>query len=229
MIPKKIHYCWFGYGEKPAKVKKCIASWKKYCPSYEIIEWNENNVDIHKNPYMEKCYVEKKYAFLTDYLRLIVIEEYGGIYLDTDVELIKPLDFLLVNQAYIGFETSKLVNTGMGFGSVAHGKMVRAMLEEYQPLLDGTQGVTGCPILNTNALVKLGMKKNGMLQKLSSFTVYPIDWFNPYDDPTGRLQKTDNTVSIHWFSKTWMPKRTVVRSILTKPLHRLQYWLKQRG
>lgn len=229
MIPKKIHYCWFGYGEKPAKVKKCIASWKKYCPSYEIIEWNESNVDIHKNPYLEKCYDEKKYAFLTDYLRLVVIEAYGGIYLDTDVELIKPLDFLLENQAYIGFETSELVNTGMGFGSIAHGEMVRAMLEEYKPLLDGTQGVIGCTILNTKALVKLGMKKDGTFQELSAFTVYPIDWFNPYDDPTGRLQKTDNTVSIHWFSKTWMTKGTVLRSNLTKPLHRLQHWLKQRG
>ena len=221
-IPKKIHYCWFGNGEKPAKVKKCIKSWKLYCPSFEIVEWNESNIDIHQNPYMERCYNEKKYAFLADYVRLVVVEKYGGIYLDTDVELLKPLDELLENQAYIGFETIIFVNTGMGFGSVAHGSMIKAMLKEYDPLLDGKHDVIGCPILNTQALVKLGMIQDGTLQHLSVCTVYPIDWFNPYDDPTGTLKRTENTVSIHWYAKSWLSKGTVFRSYLTKPLHRFQ-------
>lgn len=222
MIPKIIHYCWFGYGEKPKLAQKCIVSWKKFCPDYKIIEWNESNVDIHENPYMEMCYNSRKYAFLADYVRLVVVEKYGGVYLDTDVQLLDSLDSLLENQGYIGFETTSAVNTGMGFGSVAHGMMVQTMLREYDQLLDGQQGVIGCPILNTDALIKLGMKQNGSFQKLPACTVYPVEWFNPYDDPTGVLNKTKNTVSIHWYAKTWMSKGTVLRSYLTKPIHRLQ-------
>ena len=101
MIPKVIHYCWFGGNELPEKAKSCIESWKKYCPDYEIIEWNETNTDINMNPYTTMCYEQKKYAFLTDYIRLIVIQEYGGIYMDTDVEIINNLDSLLENEAYL--------------------------------------------------------------------------------------------------------------------------------
>lgn len=222
MIPKKIHYCWFGYGEKSRLAEDCIKSWHKYCPDYEIIEWNESNVDIHENSYMEMCYNNKKYAFLADYVRLVVVERYGGIYMDTDVQLLGSLNKLIENQAYIGFETTSFVNTGMGFGSVAHGKMVQTMLQEYDQLLDGQHGIIGCPILNTEALVKLGMKRDGSFQKLLECTIYPIEWFNPYDDSTGVLNKTKNTVSIHWYAKTWMSKGTVLRSYLTRPLHRLR-------
>lgn len=226
MIPKIIHYCWFGKNEKSRNVKKCISSWKKYCPDYEIIEWNEENFDILYNEYTKKCYIEHKYAFLTDYIRLLVLEKYGGIYFDTDVELCKNLDFLLDTSAYIGFETNQYVNTGMGVASEPHGKMIKLMLEEYQPLLDGQHGVIGCPILNTQALLKLGLKQNGKLQKLADVTVYPIEWFNPYDDATGILRKTPNTVSIHWYSKSWMSKYKVIRSYFTKPIHRIQNWMK---
>lgn len=226
MIPKKIHYCWFGGNEKPKAVEKCIASWHKYCPDYEIIEWNEDNFDVNQNPYMKYCYENKKWAFLSDLARLLVVNEQGGIYFDTDVELVRNPDFLLDSPAFIGFETEQYVNTGMGFGSEPHGIMVKSMIEEYEPLLDGQHGVIGCPILNTKAMVKLGLKQNGQLQHLPAATVYPIDWFNPYDDPTGVLKKTENTVSIHWFSKSWMGKGQIVRSHLTKPLHRLQKLLR---
>lgn len=226
MIPKKIHYCWFGKNPLPEKAEKCIASWKKYCPDYEIIEWNENNIDVFLNDYTKMCYQERKFAFLTDYVRLVVMEKEGGIYLDTDVELCKNLDFLLDTPAYIGFETNKYVNTGMGFGSEPESTVVKAMLAEYDPLLDGKHGVIGCPILNTKALVRLGLKQNGRLQRLPQVTVYPSDWFNPYDDPTGVLKITSNTVSIHWYSKSWMSKRKIIRSYLTKPLHRVQKWIK---
>ena len=99
MIPRKIHYCWFGRGEKPRLAQKCIASWKKYCPDYEIIEWNEDNFDVNRNAYTQMCYKEKKYAFLTDYLRLLIVEEHGGIYFDTDVEAVRSFDELLDNPA----------------------------------------------------------------------------------------------------------------------------------
>ena len=100
MIPKKIHYCWFGRGEKPKLAQKCIASWRKYMPDYEIIEWNEDNFDVNRNAYTKMCYEQKKYAFLTDYLRLVIIEEQGGIYFDTDVEAVRSFDDLLENPAY---------------------------------------------------------------------------------------------------------------------------------
>lgn len=221
MIPKKIHYCWFGRGEKPKLAQKCIASWKKFCPDYEIIEWNEDNFDVNKNGYTRMCYEQKKYAFLTDYVRLVVIAEHGGIYFDTDVELLCPLDCLLDTEAYAGFETKDYVDTGLGFGSVPHGEMVEAMLAEYEPLLDGQHGTIGCPRLNTQALEKLGLQKNGQLQHLPAATIYPVDWFNPLDAPTGRLRKTENTVSIHWYSASWLGPKQKIRSAITRPLHRI--------
>lgn len=233
MIPKKIHYCWFGRGEKPKLAQKCINSWYKYCPDYEIVEWNENNFDVNYNAYTRYCYDNKKYAFLSDYVRLIIIEENGGIYFDTDVELIKSLDFILDNEAFLGFESDSYVNTGLGFGGVAHHRMLKALISEYDILLDGKQGVITCPELNTRALLRFGLEKNGKMQNIEGVQIYPREFFNPYDDPTGRLIKTKNTVSIHWYSKSWMSKDMIIRSKITKPLHRIFgvdcfRWIKQR-
>lgn len=221
MIPKKIHYCWFGQGKLSSKARKCIQSWKKYCPDYEIIEWNENNFNVNQNEYTKKVYREKKYAFLSDYARLKIIYEHGGIYLDVDVEVVKSFDDLLNNKAYFGFESEKFTNTGAGFGAEKGNNAVKVLLEQYDQLLDGTKDTIGCPILNTQALVKLGLKLNNQLQELDDCTVYPSDYFDPYDDPTGRLNKTKNTHSIHWYAKSWLDKKTIIKSILTKPLHRL--------
>lgn len=221
MIPKTIHYCWFGRGELSAKAKKCIQSWKKYCPDYEIIEWNEDNFDVHQNEYTKKVYAEKKYAFLSDYARLKIVYEQGGIYLDVDVELVKSLDDLLENDAYFGFETKEFINTGVGFGAKKGSIAVKTLLEEYNQLLDGTKDVIGCPKLNTEGVIKLGLERNGQLQKLADCTVYPSDYFNPYDDPTGRLNKTKNTYSIHWYAKSWLDKKSIIRSKMTQPLHRI--------
>lgn len=221
MIPKKIHYCWFGKGEKPKLAQKCIASWKKYCPDYEIIEWNENNFDVNTNAYTKMCYEQRKYAFLSDYLRLLVVEKQGGIYFDTDVEVVKSLDDLLNQKAFFGFEDDGHVNTGEGFGAEPENPVVQQMIREYDSLLDGEHGVIGCPILNTQSLVKFGLVLNGKKQCLEGMTVYPADYFNPYDDPTGVLTKTENTYSIHWYGKSWMDKKTIIRSILTKPFHRI--------
>jgi hypothetical protein len=221
MIPKKIHYCWFGRGEKPKLAQKCIASWKKYCPDFEIIEWNEDNFDVNLNGYTQMCYEQKKYAFLSDYVRLKVLLEHGGVYFDTDVEVVRSFEKLLAHPAFFGFEDDAHVNTGVGFGCEAGNSVIKTMLEEYDPLLDGEHGVIGCPILNTQALVKHGLVLNGSSQKLSDAAVYCAEWFNPYDDPTGRLNKTSNTHSIHWYAKSWLSKGTILRSKLTKPLHRI--------
>lgn len=236
MIPKIIHYCWFGRGAKPKLAQKCIASWKKYCPDYEIIEWNEDNFDIHMNGYTRMCYEQKKYAFLSDYVRLLVVAEHGGIYFDTDVELLRPIDALLEHEAFFGFETPEYVASGLGFGSVPHGKVIDAMVAEYDFLLDGTQGTRGCPRLNTSALVKLGLKQDGSCQTVADAVILPSDYLNPYESATGRVKKTKNTVSIHWYSAAWMSRSHKIRSAIMRPLHRIfgveffqciKHWIKE--
>lgn len=228
MIPKKIHYCWFGRGDQTDKAKKCIASWKKYCPDYEIIEWNEDNFDVHMNAYTEMCIRERRFAFLSDYARLWILEREGGLYFDVDVELVRSPDQLLVNKAFFGFENADYVATGLGFGAEAGNPVVRAMLAAYDPLLDGQHGTVGCPILNTQALEAFGLVRNGERQDVGDAVIYPPDYFNPYDDALGRLRKTQNTYSIHWYAKSWMNRRAVLRSKLSKPWHRIQHLFGKR-
>lgn len=224
MIPKKIHYCWFGRGEKPKLAKKCIASWRKFCPDYEIIEWNEDNFNLDYNAYTRYCYDNRKWAFLSDFARLAIVVEHGGIYFDTDVELLKRPDALLKYEAFYGFENAKNINTGLGFGAEAGHATILSMKERYESILpnaDGVYPMIVCPVLNTEALLPFGLKLDGSCQTIAGAEILPIDWLNPYDDPTGRLHKTKNTISVHWYSKSWMGKGTVLRSKLTKPFHRL--------
>lgn len=221
MIPKVIHYCWFGRGEKPKLAQKCIASWKKFCPDYEIIEWNEDNFDVNMNGYTRMCYEQKKYAFLSDYVRLLVVAQHGGLYFDTDVELLRSPDPLLAHDAFFGFETPEYVATGLGFGSVAHGEAIEAMQYEYAPLLDGQHGTVGCPRLNTAALVKLGLQQNGAYQTVAGAIILPSDYLNPYESATGRIKKTANTISVHWYSAAWMGRKQKLRGAIMRPLHRI--------
>ena len=221
MIPKTIHYCWFGYSEKPKLAKKCIDSWKRFCPNYEIIEWNENNFDVNMNAYTKMCYEQRKYAFLSDYVRLIVVNEHGGIYFDTDVEVVKSFDDLLGNKGFWGFENNEYVASGLGFGSEKNNPIIEDMISEYDQVLDGMHGTIGCPILNTKALEKNGLQKNGKFQTIKGNIILPSDYLNPYDDPTGRLIKTKNTYSIHWYGKSWMSKKRIIRSKITQKIHRV--------
>lgn len=221
MIPKTIHYCWFGRGTKPKLAQKCIASWQKYCPDYKIIEWNEDNFDVNMNNYTRMCYEQKKYAFLSDYARLVVVAKHGGIYFDTDVELIRSVDHLMEEEAFFGFETTEYVASGLGFGSVSNGTVIKSMVSEYDSLLDGTHGTKGCPRLNTEALVKLGLKQDGTYQNICGAVILPSEYLNPYESNTGRLRKTNNTVSIHWYSASWMSRKQHIRQMITRPLHRV--------
>lgn len=224
MIPKKIHYCWFGRGEKPRLSKRCIASWHRFCPDYEIIEWNEENFQLDSLAYTRYCYDRKQYAFLSDFVRLIVVSEQGGIYFDTDVELIRKPDELLAHKAFYGFENDQYVATGLGFGAVAHHVTVEAMKQQYMQIFQDSAGqfpLLPCPSLNTQALLPFGLKRNGLRQNVAEAEILPTEYMNPYDDPTGRMRKTENTVSIHWYSKSWMNKSTIVRSRITRPFHRL--------
>lgn len=224
MIPKTIHYCWFGRGEKPKLAQKCIASWKKFCPDYESIEWNEDNFDIEAHPYAKSCYEQKKWAFLSDYVRLIVVEQHGGIYFDTDVELLRSPDFLLEYEAFYGFENNTNIATGLGFGAEPHHSTIQSMVEQYmklQPDAEGKYPLVVCPQLNTQALLPFGLRLNGQRQNVGGAEIYPAEYFNPYESTTGRLNKTKNTVSVHWYSGSWMSKGAILRSKITKPLHRL--------
>ena len=221
MIPKKIHYCWFGRGEKPALAKKCIASWRKFMPDYEIVEWNEDNFDVNYNAYTKMCYEQKKFAFLTDYLRLLIVEEHGGIYFDTDVEVLRSFDDFIDLPAFVGFENDRFVNTGEGFGAEPHNPAIQQMLRAYDPLLDGAHGVLGCPKLNTEALQKLGLRLDGKAQTLPNVSVFPAEYFNPRNSVTGELTKTENTYSIHWYSASWLPWHKRLRSRISKPFHRI--------
>ena len=224
MIPKKIHYCWFGRGEKNKLVNKCIASWKKYCPDYEIIEWNEDNFDVNANDYLKYCYENRKWAYLSDLARLFIVYEHGGIYFDTDVELIGKPDELLQYGAFYCFENNDFVATGLGFGAEAHHDTVRAMQEQYQGIGRDEEGhflLQSCPKLNTEALLPFGLVRNGEKQMLHDTMILPTEYMNPLDDPTGRMTITDQTISIHWYSKSALSKKSIIKSKITRPLHRI--------
>lgn len=224
MIPKKIHYCWFGRNDKSKLAEKCINSWKKYCPDYEIIEWNEDNFDVSQNEFIRWCYDNKKWAFLSDYARLLIIKQQGGIYFDTDVELLKPPNELLEYDAFFGFENNYAINTGQGFGAIKNHISINEMINQYEALVPNHNGefpLITCPELNTRALKSFGLELNGLRQNLNGIEILSSDFMNPYNDETGRLNKTKNTISIHWYSKSWLSKKVILRSKLTKPIHRM--------
>lgn len=231
MIPKIIHYCWFGRGEKPEMAKKCIASWKKFCPDFEIREWNEDNCNYLSIPFMAEAYAAKKYAFVSDVMRLLVLEQYGGVYFDTDVELVRDITPLLADEGFIGFETEQYVASGLTIASVPHHTVIRAMIAEYEKLHftqpDGSVTPVGCPHLNTDVMVRFGLERNGREQTVEGIHVYPSEWFNPLDSATGKLKKTENTYSIHWYSMSWLPKRTQLKAKLGRLVRRMVKWIKK--
>lgn len=211
VIPKKIHYCWFGGNPLPELAQKCIASWKKYCPDYDIIEWNETNYDFKKNKYMYEAYLEKKWGFVPDYARLDIIYTHGGIYLDTDVELLKPLDDLLHHQAFMGVEAPGKVALGLGFGSIKENSLIGELRAQYNDMTfynpDGTINLTPAPIYQTNYLKKYDLKQENVLQELlEGVMVYPTKFFNPCDLKTGVLHIETETFSIHHYQGSWTTK-----------------------
>lgn len=209
MIPKVIHYCWFGGNEKPKLFKKCYKSWKKYCPGYEIIEWNESNFDISSCPlYVRQAYEAKKWAFVTDYVRLKVIYDNGGIYFDTDVELKKCPDFLLEYKAFFGFERGKCINTGLGFGAEKGTNLLSELMQDYDDILfikeDGSFDITPCPERNTDIFIKHGLIQDDSKQLIDdNILILPTSFLCPVDYKTGELKLTSETVSVHWFSASW--------------------------
>ena len=214
-IPKVIHYCWFGNGELPRLTQKCIKSWGKYCPDFEIICWNENNFDLTKNRYMKEAYEAGKWAFVSDVARLLLVYEHGGIYLDTDVELIRPIDDLLSDEGFMGFDEKGIVATGLGFGAEAGNKIIGEFLRDYDDLPfvlpDGSYDLTPCPDRNTEALKRLGMDTSNTDQVFMGTRFLPREYLCPMDYYTGKKTITKNTYSIHHYSASWtsaVTKRT---------------------
>ena len=209
MIPKIIHYCWFGGNPIPEKDQKCIDSWKKYCPDYKIIRWDESNYDITKNHYMKEAYDAKKWGFVPDYARLDIIYENGGIYLDTDVELVKNLDDLFENHGFMGFEDHKCVNPGLGFGAEKNSPMIKNIMDsiyESRHFIkeDGSSDLTPSPQINTYYLVSKGLSITDQMQNINGLTIYPTEYFCPKSFVTGNIVLTKNSYSIHHFNMSWI-------------------------
>lgn len=211
-IPKIIHYCWVGGNPKPQSVLYCIESWKRCCPDYEIREWNETNYDFTKNEYMRQAYEAKKWGFVPDYARLDIVYEHGGIYLDTDVEMVRSFDELLEHESFFGFEDTGegtyFVACGLGFGAAKHNPLLRELRDYYDDISflkqDGTLDLTPAPRHNTPVFAQYGVQMNNKLQALEGNCFYPAEYFCPKIFKTGSLKLTKNTYSIHHFSASWM-------------------------
>lgn len=219
MIPKKIHYCWFGGNPLPELAQKCIDSWKKYCPDYEIIEWNESNFDLNYCSYVKEAYEAKKWAFITDVVRLYVLVNYGGIYMDTDVEVIKPLDDILQYDAVSGFESETDIPTGL-MACCKGQPLFCELLHEYDNIHflneDGSYDSTTNVVRITNRCLKYGLKQNNALQNVNGFTLFPKDYFCPKSLKTRKLEITDNTLTIHHFDGSWQDEETQEKKMLTE-------------
>ena len=213
MIPKVIHYCWFGGNDLPDDVKKCIDSWKKFMPDYEIKRWDETNYDINKCDYIREAYEEKKWAFVSDYARIDICYTYGGIYLDTDVEVLKSFDDLLNLDAFCGREQGKKnndnkVNTGLVLGMKKNSLIGKIMRDDYNNKhfrdSNGKLDLTPCPVIQTNLLKKYGLNDKNVLQVVNGLTIFPTDYFCPMNQYTGKKDITDNTYSIHHYNASWV-------------------------
>ncbi len=210
MIPKVIHYCWFGKNELPQSVLKCIESWKKHCPDFEIIRWDEDNYDVSACTYTKEAYEAKKWAFVSDYARLDIIYNNGGIYLDTDVQLVRELDDeLLSNDCFLAVEQpSRLIATGLGFGAVKGSKAIKEMLGEYDgakfTLAKNIYDQVPCPTRNTRPFLKYGYTRTiSTPTKIGGATIYPPEYFCPYERKQNKLEITENTYSIHRYAASW--------------------------
>jgi hypothetical protein len=205
MIPKIIHYCWFGRGEKPAFVNKCISSWKKHLPEYRLIEWNEDNFDVNINSFCKGAYESKKYAFITDYVRLEAMYSQGGVYMDTDVEILKPLDRFLHHPAFSGFENESFVPTGL-MAAEQGNPWIKELMDHYEDKYFDPQNMTTNTKIITDTCLAAGLNPNGEYQELANGVVfYPRTFFCPFDYVNGDNFISKDSHAIHHFSKSWLP------------------------
>ncbi len=249
MIPKKIHYCWFGGNTLPERDQACIESWKKYCPDYEIIRWDESNYDLSQCDYMKEAYEAKRYGFVPDFARLDIIYQHGGIYLDTDVEIIKSLDPLLELEGFAGFEATdakeKFIALGLGFGAQKGNPIIKALRDDYfnhhfiRP--NGEPNLTPAPRYTNAVLTQMGILPNGTLQEMDGFKFFPEEYFCPKSDETNECLITEDTFSIHHYNASWFTPKERIRADLVKkwkkrlggtlgyPIGTLIYYIKEEG
>ena len=220
LIPKIIHYMWLGGNPIPDVLQKCIESWKKYCPDYEIKEWNENNYNINKHLYMQQAYDKKEYGFVPDYARLDILYQYGGFYLDTDVELKKSLDDLRYQEAFVGVEKWQVLNFGGCSGAVKGHPMIKKILDARKDIMFlnamGKQNKNTCGFYDTKVVLEDGYRIDGTTQCINGMNIYGYDYFQPYDYMSGILNETINTRSIHYFNGGWLDEKMKEQNEITK-------------
>ena len=233
MIPKIIHYCWFGRGPLPELAQKCIASWKKYLPDYEIKEWNEDIFDVNIIPYTAEAYQAQKYAFVSDYARFWILYRYGGIYFDTDVEVIRPIDDIIERGNFMGFETDPKpqlkadaseasVAPGLGLGVNPGLGLIKKMLDFYKgrhfEFVPGGVGQLTIVHIATEVLRKAGLKQQQGIQQVDDMWIYPAEYFCPINLKTGRIHVKPNTRTIHHYAGTWQDKHFSFKELIKKVL-----------
>jgi len=224
-IPRIIHYCWFGRGEKPGKIVKCMKSWGKYASDYVWMEWNEDSFDIMSNRYVREAYEARKYAFVSDYVRLHALYTHGGIYLDTDVEIVKPLDPLLKHEAFSGFEDEVYLQSGTMGAENGH-PWIKELLEDYDNRsfvqADGSYDFTTNTAVITEICSRHGLQLNGQYQRLSNgVDFYPRQYFSPYDYINGGNYRTMDSYTIHHFAQSWLPIHVRARGVVKRVVSRV--------
>lgn len=225
-IKKVIHYCWFGGKPLPKSAEKCIASWKKYLPEYEIVRWDESNFDVNSIDYTREAYSAGKFAFVSDYARFWILYHNGGVYFDTDVEVIKPFDDIIQQGSFLGVEqqteTKITVAPGLGIGSESGNALFESLMAIYAKShflnADGTPCLKNIVEITTEYLSARGLLNTDEIQQCCGFTIYPKDYFCPIDYDTRELKITENTRTIHHYAESWVPRSTRFKNALSRVL-----------
>lgn len=228
MIPKVIHYCWFGGKPLPKSAKKCIASWKKFMPDYEVKEWNESNFDVHVIPYTHDAYVNGNYVFVSDYARFWILHHEGGVYFDTDVEVVHDITSLVEHGAFMGWEQADIlnqhhVNPGLGLSAPKDYSLFKEVLDRFEDIpffFEGKRNPYGMMPLMTDLMTEKGLEMNGKLQVIENLTIYPWDYLCPMNSLTGKITLTKNSYSIHRYTMLWMSKRMQWRMKVMRVIRR---------
>lgn len=225
LIPKVLHYCWFGHGKIPDTLQRIMESWKRFCPDYEIIRWDESNYDVKKNAYIGGAYDRKQYAYVSDYARKDVLYEYGGIYLDTDVEIVRNIDELRYNHAFVGMDDAANIGSGAGMGAVAGMPVMKELRDDYEQIAfvrqDGSLNRDASGVNETRKLMKSGYRQTGTYQQVAQLSIFPREVLLPVSWCGFPDLFTENTYMVHRFQKFVYGYRTDRVEELREKVNRL--------